>query len=222
MPALKAQARFLMRGSALLAALLILWWFVLASPMLYVLREVGGMFLGIQENPSGDWTLHVPVEAIRTMPGQTAPQQIHSVDFDIPHSDAIAFTFSLPLYWAIVLAAPGWRRSLRPLLLGTAVMCAFELASLLVFCQVTAGSAVAEITGNQDAYGKWLRHFGQYLVENALPFIMPFVVALALHRGLRAAIFPWGKEPEVAAPSVRKNKKKRRGSRPAVRIHTKI
>jgi hypothetical protein len=205
MPALKAQARFLLRGSALLAGLLVVWWFVLASPMLYVLREAAGTFIGIQENPAGDWTLHVPVEATRTMPGQTAPQQIHSVDFDIPRADAIAFTFSLPLYWAIILAAPGWRRSLRPLLLGTALMCAFELASLLVFCQVTAGSAVAEITGDRTRTASGSAISASIWWRTRCP---------SSCRSWR----PWRSIVECTqAP----NKKKRRGSRPAVRIHTK-
>ena len=44
---------------------------------------------------------------------QRQAQQIHSVDFDIRRSDAISFTFGLPVFWAIILAAPGVRRCLR-------------------------------------------------------------------------------------------------------------
>lgn len=209
MPGLETHARFLLRGSALLIGMLILWWFVSAGPMLYLLKNTAASFVDIQENPSGDWTLHVPLEiTLRATNGRPAPQAIHSVDFDVPRTDLNGFTFSLPVYWAIILAAGG-RRSLRPLLLGTAVMCAFELASLLVFCQITARNAVAQLAGNQDASARWIRGFGQYLVVNALPFIVPFVLALSLHREMREAIFPWGKEPEAAAPSLRRNRKKK-------------
>ena len=209
MLALETHARFLLRGSALLIGLLMLWWFALASPMLYLLKEAAGSFVDIQDNPSGNWTLHVPLEA--TLPATHArptPQYIHSVDFDIPRSDVNGFTFSLPVYWAIVLAA-GRRRSLRPLLLGTALMCAFELVSLLVFCEITARNTVAQLAGSRDASAKWIRGLGQYLVVNALPFMAPLVVAVSLHRGLREAIFPWGKEPEMAAPAPRRKKKKK-------------
>jgi hypothetical protein len=94
MPALEMRARFLLRGSALLAGLLILWWFALAGPMLFLLRYAAGCFVDIRDNPSGDWTLHVPFEAMAPgTPGQPAPQQIHSVDFDIPRSDVNGFYF---------------------------------------------------------------------------------------------------------------------------------
>jgi len=209
MPALETHARFLLRASALLIGLLILWWFVLASPMLYLLKEAAGNFVDIRENPSGDWTLRVPLDAtLAATNGRHVPQPVHWVDFDIARTDVNGFTFSLPVYWAIILAA-GARRSLRPLLLGTALISAFELASLLVFCQITARGAVARLAGNQDASAKWIRDFGQYLVVNALPYIVPFVVALSLHRGLRGAIFPWGHEPEAAVPSPRRQKKKK-------------
>src|ERR1019366_2924277 len=54
MPKLKPQTRFLLRGSALLVGLLSLWWFLLLSPMLYMLKGAAGAFMLIQENPSGD------------------------------------------------------------------------------------------------------------------------------------------------------------------------
>src|SRR6185436_18027812 len=123
MPELKPQTQFLLRGSALLIALLSLWWFVLLNPMLYVLQGGASLFgRQIQETPSGDWTFRVPLEMIiPASPGQAA-QQVHSIDFDMPRTDIIAFTFSLPVFWAIVLAAPGLRRNLRPLATGTAIM----------------------------------------------------------------------------------------------------
>jgi hypothetical protein len=208
MPALETHARFLLRGSALLVGLLVLWWFVLAGPMLCLLKEAAESFVDIQENAAGGWTVSVPLEAsLPAAPGRPTPQNIRSVDFDIPRTDVNGFTFSIPVFWAVVLAAGG-RRSLRPLMLGTALMCAYELGSLLVFFRITARSAVAQIAGGQDASVKWIGAFGHYLVVNALPFIVPLVVALSLHRELRAAILPWGNALEPAVPSLRPNKRK--------------
>ncbi len=199
MPALRPQTRFLLRGSALLIGLLTLWWFVLLGPMLYLLKGAAGSFLLIVENPSGDWTLRVPLEqTLPATPQQPVAQQIHSVDFDIRRADAIAFTFSLPVYWAIILAAPGVRRCLRPLLLGTVLMSAVELVLLVVFAQITARNAVSQLGGTADAGGKWVRHVGEYLIISVLPYAVPFVVSLSLHRELRGEIFPMGKEAEAA------------------------
>ena len=218
MPKLKPQTRFLMRGSALLVGLLSLWWFLLLSPMLYMLKGAAGVFLPIQENASGDWTLRVPLE--RTLPAtpqQPVAQQIHSIDFDMPRGDATAFTFSLPVYWAIILAAPGVRRNLRPLLVGTAVMAAVELAMLLVFAEISAGNSAAQLAGGGgDVVAGWARLLGGYLLATVLPYATPFVVALSLHRGLREEIFPWSNVAEAPAPpppvdrAQRRRAKKRR------------
>ena len=217
MPKLKPQTRFLLRGSVLLVGLLSLWWFLLLSPMLYMLKGAAGAFLLIQENASGDWTLRVPLEmTLPATPQQPVAQQVHSIDFDIPRSDVIAFTFSLPVFWAIILAAPGVRRNLRPLLVGTAVMAAVEVAMLLVFAEISARNTAAQLSGGEDAVGKWARQFGEYLLASVLPYATPFVVALSLHRGLRAEIFPWSNavEAPASAPPVdraqRRRSKKRR------------
>jgi hypothetical protein len=218
MPKLKPQSRFLLRGSLLLVCLLSLWWFLLLSPMLSMLKGAAGAFLLIQENPSGDWTLRVPLEmTLPATPEQPVTQQVHSIDFDIPRSDVIAFTFSLPVYWAIILAAPAVRRNLRPLLVGTAVMAAVEVAMLLAFAEISARNTAAQLGGGEDALGKWARQFGGYLLASVLPYATPFVVALWLHRVLRAEIFPWSsavEAPASAPPVGRAQGRRSKKSRP--------
>jgi hypothetical protein len=217
MSKLRPQTRFLLRGSGLLVGLLTLWWFLLLSPMLYLLKGAAGAFLTIQENPSGDWTLRVPLEkTLPATPQQPVAQQVHSIDFDMPRSDLIAFTFSLPVYWAIILAAPGVRRNLRPLLVGTAVMAAVELAMLLMFAEISAHNTAAQLGDGGDAAGKWARHLGEYLLTGVLPYATPFVVALSLHGELRREIFSWTNDAAApAAPppgesvSGRRSKKRR-------------
>jgi hypothetical protein len=192
------QTRFLLRGSTLLFGLLTLWWFVLVGPMLYMLEAGAGVFMPIEESPSGDWTVRVPFDAsLPATPQQPVARQLRSIDFDISRSDVITFTFSLPVYWAIILAAPNIKRNLRPLLLGTAVMAAGELALLLSFAYITASDGVSQMTGAEDATGRWIRHVGVYLVASVLPYAGPFVVALSLHRELREQVFAIG---AVAGP----------------------
>jgi hypothetical protein len=185
----KPQTRFLLRGSALLIGLLTLWWFVLLAPMLYLLKGATGLFLSVEENSTNGWTLRVPLEqTLPPTPQQPVPRQIRSVDFDIPRSDVVTFTFSLPVYWAIILAAPGVTRSLRPLLLGTMVLSATEIALLLGFAQLTAFGAASQMTGNGQAIGLWFRQVGVYLVVNVIPYMAPFAVALWLHQQLRSEV----------------------------------
>jgi hypothetical protein len=205
MPKLEPQTRFLLRGSVLLIGLLTLWWFALLDPMLSVLKTAAGGFLHIEENPSGDWSLRVALE--KTLPAtdlQPRARQIHSIDFDMPRSDLITFTFSLPVYWAIILATPGVRRNLRPLLLGTALMSAVELLLLLAFASIMAGAAASQLAGSHEAAGKWIRMFGVYLVVNVLPYAAPFAVALSLHRELRAEVFAIGQTSSNSALASRR------------------
>jgi hypothetical protein len=201
---LKPQTRFLLRGSVLLVALLAVWWFFLLNPMLFLLKGAGSAFLTIEETAAGDWTLGVALDRILpSAPDRPAAQQIHSIDFDMQRTDLIAFTFSLPVFWALMLAAPGLRGSLRPLLLGTAIMAVIELSMFLAFSQIAARMAFAHVSGIDDATAKWARHLGEYLIEDVLPFALPFAVALSLQRELRGAIFPWNPvSPEPVNPPV--------------------
>jgi hypothetical protein len=105
--ALEPHTRFLLRGSSLLAGLLILWWFVLAGPMLNLLKGAATAFIEIDEHPSGDWTLRAPVDVTL----RATSQQIQSIDFDVARSDGAAFTFSLPVLWAILWRRPGGSRA---------------------------------------------------------------------------------------------------------------
>jgi hypothetical protein len=209
MPRLSPQTAFLMRGSALLITLLSLWWFVLSVPMLAALRftveNTGGLFFGgrsvdlVHENPGGDWTFHVPFEAtIPATPEQPA-SRIDSVDFDLVRKDVHAFTFSLPVFWAVMLAAPNLRRSLRRILTGTAVMAVLELLLLMLLVDINARNTVAQITHTGGAFEKWLLKTGEYFVVGVIPFAAPFVLALACHPDLRRQILGWLADPLEAA-----------------------
>jgi len=81
------------------------------------------------------------------------------------------------------------------------VMCFVELGLLLIFTEITAGNAASQLAGVEDAAGKWIRHLGDYLVVDALPYALPFIVAFSLHRELRSAVFVSAKEAEKPVPS---------------------
>jgi len=156
-----------------------------------VLKGAAGAFVGVEETSSGDWTLRVPIEKILpAIPLQPVKQQIRSIDFDMLRSDAIAFTFSLPVFWAIILAAPGVRRNLRPLLLGTVLMSAIELALLLAFAHITAHDEVSQLAGAEDAAGKWISHLGAYLVVAVLRRVL-FYTLLSLVAAFFALPLLW-------------------------------
>ena len=192
------HGRFLLRGSALLIVLLAVWWFCLLNPLLFLLRGSAELFGGavfgspaghlVTETPSGNWSLRIARDV--EIPAASGAVRIHSIDFDMARADLVAFTFSLPVYWAIALAAPGIRRNARPLLAGTLLVAALEVALLLAFMEISARNVAAQLSQSQDGLLKWALRLGDYLVVNVIPFAGPFLIATALHRDLRQRALP--------------------------------
>ena len=204
MPPFKFHSRFLLRGSALLTALLLLWWFVLLNPLLYLLKEsvgfCGGFLFGssrlITETPSGDWTVEIPMDL--TFPGSNGrPMHGHAIDFDVARADAAIFTFGLPLYWAVILAVPGIRRSVQPMVRGTVLVGSVEIALFLAFLQITAHKTATQLTHPGDPAPGWFLRFSEYLVVNTIPYLAPFLSAIWLHHGLREQVFNWASPAPV-------------------------
>jgi hypothetical protein len=193
------------------AAFLTLWWLVLINPLQSLLQtaaEAGGalLFSGrseltITEAANGDWAFDVPIEPIvlPTPPG-AVPRQIYSIGFDLARSDAGGFTFGLPVFWALILAAPDFRRNWRSLLIGTLVMAVLEVALLLITVKILAYKSLAQILQSHDPVGGWFLRYGEYLAVNAIPYLLPFAVAITLHREVRERIFQWAAPVPVPAP----------------------
>ena len=184
----------------MLVGLLVVWWFVVQEPMLFLLRKsaaaFGGLVFGVPstrfvtEAPSGDWTFEIPIEFTAAGTSPTSPPvHFHSIDFDMARSDTPAFTFSLPVYWALILAAPWAGRSGRALLLGTILMGLAEIALLLLLVEIFAHKTVAEMSHSRDDVANWLLHLSEYLIVEVIPFVAPFVLAIWLHPGLRECLF---------------------------------
>jgi hypothetical protein len=127
---------------------------------------------------------------------------MRSIDFDLARSDAGSFTFGLPVFWAIILAAPGVRRNLRPLIQGTLAMACGEILFLLMFAEVFARKTAAQLTQSQNAAANGLLHFGDYMVMGVIPYVLPFVIAIWQHRELREQIFHWGGVADQPADAI--------------------
>jgi len=194
----KFEAQFLIRASALLILFLTVWWFALQNPLLFALRSsfqlIGGLTYGgqiVEENAAGQWTFRVPMEVSVPASAETSAAKVHSVIFDIPRPDVTTFTFSLPVLWAILLAAPGIR--LRPMLIGTAAMALLETVLLLFFVEISAWKVAGQLSHAQGEMSKWALRFGEYLVVMVIPYAAPLLVALWVHRSFRNRVF--GLEP---------------------------
>lgn len=213
MPPGRPPGRFFLRASGLLILLLVIWWFFLLQPMLFLLHAsaetCGGMVFGADSHElvtvtaSGDWSFRVPLDlVVRDLNGQPGAAQVHSIDFDIPRSDVIAFTFGLPVFWAIILAAPGIRRSLPPLLFGTLLMAILEIVLLLVFVEISARKVALQLAQSQNGMAKWFLHFAEYLLVSIIPYLAPFVIALSVHRELRSQVL--GRPEDAALPAAKR------------------
>ncbi len=107
----------------------------------------------------------------------------------------VLFTVSLPLYWAIMLAAPG-RRRLWPMASGTGVLAVVALLSIAVYAIRLVGGyfhlAMEGIPG-------FLMDSAAYLATGVAPYFGPVLVALWLNGELRGLILTGEAAPAAAA-----------------------
>jgi hypothetical protein len=184
----KPQLRFLFRGSVLLIGILALWWIALRPPMLAALRvlEETATPAAISVNESGDWDFRMPVNDVHQEPSGMV--RVNHVEFTMPRSDVTLFTFSLPVFWAIVLAAPFSRSQVHALLWGTLAMTLVEVLLLFSAVELNTQAMVAHWHPADDGWWKWWRQFAGYLVTGVVPFFAPVFLAIAFSRELRITI----------------------------------
>lgn len=205
--------RFLLRAVALLALLLALWWAVLLDPLLGGLRFSAEMMLrllpggGISHvsiGPDRNWTFQVPAPAAllnqpgaqRLMGADAGRIRIRSMKLQAAGGYPILFTVSFPLFWAILLAAPGRRRMVRTAY-GTAALAALALASIAIFALRLVGGYF-QLAGSGRP--QVLLDSAFYLAIAVIPYFAPLVAALALNGELRGMILSGGAAhaPEAA------------------------
>lgn len=152
----------------------------------------------ISTAPNGDWTFELPIEFTVSQNG--APVRAHSITFDMARADVSTFTFSLPVFWAVILAAGWTARTRQALLRGTLICGTAEIVLLLIEAQIVAHREIANLSQTHDALLGWFLHLSDYLVVSVLPYIGPFVLAIWLQVELRAQILGWAL-PEPALTS---------------------
>jgi hypothetical protein len=216
--------RFLLRALVFLALMLALWWLVLLNPLLAGLRfsaELtlrllpGGSISHVTIGPDRNWTFQVPAPAavvnqertqqmLGAAAGGSGRIKIRSMKVEGAARYPILFTVSLPLYWAILLAAPGRRRLLR-MASGTAVLAAFALLSIAVYAIRLVGGYFQLTTGGLPGF---MMDSAVYLAAGVVPYLAPVLVALSLDGELRGLILAGEAEP-AAEPATPRRRRKR-------------
>lgn len=179
----KPQLRFLLRSSLLLAALLAVWWYALRGPLLdwvqfsaeVLLQSLPGVHTptGVTVETGHIWNLQVPV------PGG------HSIHIRAEERIPTLYTLSLPLYWAVLFAAPwSWRMG-RSLALGTAILLLIQPISVLIY----AAHVIKLNLYPNSAYALGvLLNFADYMAMTVFPYVLPVLLALALYPDLRTLV----------------------------------
>ena len=208
--------RFLLRALVFLALMLALWWLVLLNPLLAGLRlsadltlrllPGGGSVSHVTIGPGRNWTFQVPApaavvnqERTQQMLGAAAAGsgriKIRSMKVEGAARYPILFTVSLPLYWAILLAAPSRRRLLR-MACGTVVLAALALLSIAVYAVRLAGGYFQLTTEGLPGF---LMDSAMYLAVGVVPYLGPVLVALSLDGELRGLILASEAAPAAAS-----------------------
>jgi hypothetical protein len=199
----RSQIGFLLRGLVLLPAMLALWWLLLLNPLLDVLRVSAelalralpraGALTRITEAPDGDWAIRMPLPspleaAAQQMFGSHPTGQVKTrfLTLRLPRRSFIRFTMAMPLFWAIVLAAPLSRRTPRAVAAGSALLAVLALLTGALFVATTIHQQIPLVSSRA---GVFLLNFSRYLNTEALPYLAAIVLALWLHADLRSQVF---------------------------------
>ena len=221
--------RFLLRALVLLALMLALWWFVLLNPLLAGLRlsaeltlrllPGGNSVSHVTIGPDGNWTFQIPAPA--AVVNQASTQQmlgaaaagsgrikIRSMKVQGEGKYPTLFTVSFPLYWAILLAAPGWRRLPLRISCGTAVLAVFALLSIAVYAIRLVGGYFQLTTEGLPGF---LTNSAMYLAVGVVPYVCPVLMALSVNGELRGLILDGAAEPAaaLAVPAIPRRRKRR-------------
>jgi hypothetical protein len=209
--------RFFLRALVFLALTLALWWFVLLNPLLAGLRlsaeltlrllPGGSSVSHVTIGPDRNWTFQVPApaavvnqEKTQQMLGAAAAGsgriKVRSMKVEGAGRFPILFTVSLPLYWAILLAAPGRRRLWR-MASGTAILAAFALLSIAAYAIRLVGGYLQLAS---EGIPGFLMDAAMYLAAGVVPYLGPVLVALSLDGDLRGLILAADDVP-AAAPA---------------------
>ena len=190
------QTRFLLRASLCFAGLVAIWWFVLLPPLLSWVRVSTDVLLnaipgapiqtGIDVRPGGVWVIQAPVRS---------GGRSRNVRLEAPQRLPTQLTIALPLFWAVILAAPRPRRLWRILALGTAILLALPPLGLLIYA---AHVVRIYVYPNAPVLVEYVLAVADYVASTVAPYVGPVLLALALHEELRTTVLAG--EPELRHP----------------------
>jgi hypothetical protein len=180
------QTRFLLRASLYFAALLAVWWFVLLPPLLawvristdVVLNAIPGAPIqtGVDVRPGGIWVIQAPIRS---------GGRSRNVRLEAPQRLPTQLTIALPLFWAVILAAPRPRRLWRIIALGTAILLVLPPVGLLIYA---AHVVRIYVYPNAPALVEYVLAVADYVASTVAPYVGPVLLALALHEELRTTV----------------------------------
>ena len=200
----RSPGGFLLRGLVLLPAMLALWWLLLLHPLLDMVRVSAelalralpraGALTQITEEAGGDWAIRMPLPspleaAAQQMFGSHPTGQVKTrfLTLRLPRRSFIRFTMAMPLFWAIVLAAPLSRRTPRAVAAGSALLAVLALLTGALFVAYTIHQQIPLVSSRA---GVFLLRFSHYLNTDALPYLAAIVLAFWLHADLRSQVLP--------------------------------
>ena len=191
--------RFLLRATLLTATLLAVWWLVLLDPMLVGLRASaefliralpgGNASYNIAVKAEGAWEIRLPVPVsileragYARVPGGPG---VRGVRLTIERQVLTGFTVALPVFWAVMLAAPRDKRLWRNLATGSLFF--GLLAPALVLIQAAATVRGILFHGSHHPASVVLE-LAAYLAGHVAPSALPVLAAVALNDGLRKQV----------------------------------
>jgi len=197
------QVPFLLHASVLVILFLTFWWFFPLHPFRSLIKGSVEVFAGtlfgrgsdvtITETGSGHLQVSLWTEASvpKSPPESGTSKQRVRMTYNSEYYPE-SFTFSLPVFWAIMLAAGGLRRNVKPLLFGTAVMILVEIFLALAYLKIFMHGSLLKLSGSETAFFQLLFKCLYYLVLQVAPFTVPFIAALIFSSELKWQIFHWG------------------------------
>ncbi len=210
------QLRFVARAAILLLAATSLWYWVLLRPLITGLRLSTDLMVrllpgsgsaSITVDPNGDWEVPIPITALSEKFRESvssyvpkddrAGRELRSVKVAVLSAALSLFTLGLPLYWAVILAAPRGERRWRALLTGTGLV----LAVALVSCVIHVADVAAPYLWSLSPSAKQAIDALEYLGTHIAPTVVPLAIAPMLYPSLRRTIFPWETESAPADPA---------------------
>jgi hypothetical protein len=189
------QTRFLVRASLFFAGLLAIWWFALLPPLLGWVRISTDVLIstlpgaGLQsgvETHGGIWVIQAPVRT---------GGRPRNVRLEAPGRLPTQLTIALPLFWAVILAAPRARKLWRILAAGTAILLMLPPIALIIYAAHVVRIYVFPGAPAPVEYGLAA---ADYVASTVAPYAGPVLLALALHEELRVTVLA-GEPPAPAA-----------------------